>query len=197
VHTRRLALLALGEIGRCADLSAHASFEPVLFAALSHPSDEVKSAAAFAFGNAAAGAHNVGRLLPALLQLLSNPQTSASSSTSAASSASTSAASSSAAVVAVDSREYLLLVALKELIAAASSSSAAGSPSVAALGPHVDRILPVLFRHADAADEGVRSMAGECLGKLAAALRFVRGVVGWVQRCKDRENQRHGRHPGA
>jgi len=57
--------------------------------------------------------------------------------------------------------EYLMLCALKDMI-----SSALGGQ--AALGQYADQIMPNLFAFATRDEEGVRNVAAECLGKLAA-----------------------------
>lgn len=62
--SRVLALLALGEIGRRVDLSAHTDIQSVLLDAFDGGEDE-KSAASFALGNVAVG--NVERFLPFVL----------------------------------------------------------------------------------------------------------------------------------
>jgi len=76
---------------------------------------------------------------------------------------------------------FLLFTALKEAVAAQSKTREA----MATLVPFVDSITPVLVRHSEAKDEGVREMVAQCLGlltvvepvKLLAILeRFVRAT---------------------
>ncbi|CAI2168263.1 13239_t:CDS:10 [Funneliformis geosporum] len=60
-----LSLLALGEIGRKVDLSKHANLHVIILSLFSVPSEDIKSAAAFALGNVSAG--NVGKYLPIVI----------------------------------------------------------------------------------------------------------------------------------
>jgi len=86
------SLLAIGEIGRNADLSRISGLKPALLAAFNHHSEEVKSAASYALGNIALG--NLGEYLPFVLnEIETQPR-----------------------------RQYLLLHSLKEIISAQSSS---------------------------------------------------------------------------
>ncbi|CAG8442544.1 4300_t:CDS:10 [Funneliformis mosseae] len=61
-----LSLLALGEIGRKVDLSKHANLHVIILSLFSVPSEDIKSAAAFALGNVSAG--NVGKYLPIVIR---------------------------------------------------------------------------------------------------------------------------------
>jgi cullin-associated NEDD8-dissociated protein 1 len=54
-------------------------------------------------------------------------------------------------------RLYLILLSLKELISATDQ-----------LQPFLAQLLPLLFKHCDNGDEGVRAIVSECLGKLVS-----------------------------
>ncbi|XP_054243612.1 cullin-associated NEDD8-dissociated protein 1-like isoform X3 [Indicator indicator] len=54
-------------------------------------------------------------------------------------------------------RQYLLLTSLRELL---------GACPPAALGPYVEDVWALLFRHCECAEEGTRSVVAECLGRL-------------------------------
>ena len=66
---KRLALLALGEIGRGADLSRYGALWGALTAALTGGSEEVKAAASVAMGGVALG--NMAAYLPRILSQIS------------------------------------------------------------------------------------------------------------------------------
>lgn len=63
---RRLALLGIGEIGRCADLSAFPQLQQALTSALTSPSEEIKAAASLALGAVSIG--NMDAYLPFVIQ---------------------------------------------------------------------------------------------------------------------------------
>ena len=65
-----LSLLSLGEIGRRADLSAHASLESTVMGVLSHSSEEIKNAASFSLGNICVGC--MDKYLEILLSAISS-----------------------------------------------------------------------------------------------------------------------------
>ncbi|CAG8545270.1 6413_t:CDS:10, partial [Paraglomus occultum] len=65
-----LSLLTLGEIGRRIDLSSHADIYQSVLHLFSAPSEEVKSAAAFALGNISVG--NVRKYLPIVISEIKN-----------------------------------------------------------------------------------------------------------------------------
>ena len=65
---QRLALLAVGEVGRTADLSAFPPLRTALTQALSSASEEVKGAASLALGAVCIG--NLAAYLPFLLQAI-------------------------------------------------------------------------------------------------------------------------------
>ncbi|CAJ0873643.1 14261_t:CDS:10 [Entrophospora sp. SA101] len=81
-----LSLLAIGEIGRKIDLSQHANLHVTILSLFSAPSEDTKSAAAFALGNLSAG--NVSKYLPIIIEQIAGDQ----------------------------KQRYLLLHALKEII---------------------------------------------------------------------------------
>jgi cullin-associated NEDD8-dissociated protein 1 len=139
----------------------------VLCLLFSHPVDDVKSSAAFCYGNMIMG--NLVRFLPKLLALIrGNPDRQ------------------------YDMRidrvidvhwlcvcvvhhsltsclgwrdlpgRYLLLTSLKECISQHVTGAVA-----AALDTHLTEINSILFENAENKDEGVRAMVSECLGKLA------------------------------
>jgi len=85
-------LLAIGEVGRGANLSQLQQLKPAILAAFNHTSEEVKSAASYALGNIALG--SLGEYLPFILnEIETQPR-----------------------------RQYLLLHSLKEVISAQSVS---------------------------------------------------------------------------
>eukprot|EP01105_Mastigella_eilhardi_P013724 TRINITY_DN3125_c0_g1_i5.p1 TRINITY_DN3125_c0_g1~~TRINITY_DN3125_c0_g1_i5.p1 ORF type:complete len:986 (-),score=291.67 TRINITY_DN3125_c0_g1_i5:67-3024(-) len=86
-----LSLLAIGEIGRRADLSHHETLHALLMLALEQPSEEVKHAASFALGNVTVG--SMEKYLPMVLQ----------------------------EITAHAQRQYLLLHSLREIIIRQSS----------------------------------------------------------------------------
>jgi len=91
-HSLTFSLLAIGEIGRGADLSQLADLKPAVLNAFNHTSEEVKSAASYALGNIALG--NLSVYLPFILhEIETQPR-----------------------------RQYLLLHSLKEVISAQSVS---------------------------------------------------------------------------
>lgn len=59
--------------------------------------------------------------------------------------------------------QYLVLSALKEAIGGTQSSA----EHLAAFGPFIATVTPLLFERAEAKEEGTRVMASECLGRLA------------------------------
>ena len=63
---RRLALLGIGEIGRCADLSAFPQLQQALTSALTSPSEKIKAAASLALGAVSIG--NMDTYLPFVIQ---------------------------------------------------------------------------------------------------------------------------------
>ncbi len=63
---RRLALLGLGEIGRCTDLSAFPQLQQALTSALTSPSEQIKAAASLALGAVSIG--NLDAYLPFVIQ---------------------------------------------------------------------------------------------------------------------------------
>ncbi|BDA42511.1 Cullin-associated NEDD8-dissociated protein 1 [Coccomyxa sp. Obi] len=65
-NSRRLALLGIGEIGRCADLSAFPQLQQSLTAALTSPSEDIKAAASVALGAVSIG--NMDTYLPFIIQ---------------------------------------------------------------------------------------------------------------------------------
>ncbi len=65
-NARRLALLGIGEIGRCADLSAFPQLQQSLTAALTSPSEDIKAAASLALGAVSIG--NMDTYLPFIIQ---------------------------------------------------------------------------------------------------------------------------------
>lgn len=65
---QRLSLLAVGEVGRTADLSAFPPLKDTLTQALSSGSEEVKGAASLALGAVCIG--NLSAYLPFLLQAI-------------------------------------------------------------------------------------------------------------------------------
>ncbi|RUS33043.1 hypothetical protein BC938DRAFT_473352 [Jimgerdemannia flammicorona] len=92
-----LSLLTLGEIGRKVDLSGHAKVHTTILVLFSVPSEEVKSAAAFALGNISVG--NIPKYLPIIIsEIKQQPK-----------------------------RRYLLLHALKELITRHSQKEGSNS----------------------------------------------------------------------
>ncbi|KAJ3341282.1 Cullin-associated NEDD8-dissociated protein 1 [Gonapodya sp. JEL0774] len=161
-NVRLLALLTLGEVGRQIDLSqTNPNLHVTILGLFSHPSEETKSAAAFAAGNIAVG--NLSKYVPILVD----------------------------AIKQTGKTKYLALVALKETItrytmqnlAARSSSvitagrsgnqvSAQNPPglSVSSLRafPHAEQLWPLLFAAAEeATEEGTRNVVAESLGRLS------------------------------
>ncbi|CAJ0833196.1 8495_t:CDS:10 [Entrophospora sp. SA101] len=67
-----LSLLAIGEIGRKIDLSQHANLHVTILSLFSAPSEDTKSAAAFALGNLSAG--NVSKYLPIIIEQIAGDQ---------------------------------------------------------------------------------------------------------------------------
>ena len=91
-HSLTFSLLAIGEIGRSADLSNLQELKPAVLSAFNNSSEEVKSAASYALGNIALG--NLSEYLPFILhEIETQPR-----------------------------RQYLLLHSLKEVISAQSVS---------------------------------------------------------------------------
>ena len=64
-YSLTFSLLAIGEIGRAADLSQLQDLKPAVLVAFNHHSEEVKSAASYALGNIALG--NLSEYLPFIL----------------------------------------------------------------------------------------------------------------------------------
>ena len=91
-HVLTFSLLAIGEIGRHADLSRIPNLKTAILAAFNHHSEEVKSAASYALGNISLG--NLSEYLPFVLNEIDT----------------------------APRRQYLLLHSLKEIISAQSSS---------------------------------------------------------------------------
>ena len=90
-YSLTFSLLAIGEIGRGADLSSLQDLKPAVLSAFGHTSEEVKSAASYALGNIALG--NLSEYLPFILhEIETQPR-----------------------------RQYLLLHSLKEVISAVST----------------------------------------------------------------------------
>jgi len=141
-------LLALGELGRRCDLSAHsAAVMDVLSRCFDAPGEEVKEAAATSLGHISQGA--LAALLPLLL----------------------------AAITADTKHRYQLLQALRVVLTPAVEETPAGGThdsddvtkppagGPAALAPHqVDEVCKVLFSLADADEDGVRAVVSDCLG---------------------------------
>jgi len=93
-YSLTFSLLAIGEIGRAADLSQLQDLKPAVLAAFNHHSEEVKSAASYALGNIALG--NLSEYLPFILhEIETQPK-----------------------------RQYLLLHSLKEVISTQSTHAA-------------------------------------------------------------------------
>ena len=93
-YSLTFSLLAIGEIGRGADLSSLQDLKPAVLSAFGHTSEEVKSAASYALGNIALG--NLSEYLPFILhEIETQPR-----------------------------RQYLLLHSLKEVISAVSTGDA-------------------------------------------------------------------------
>jgi len=93
-YSLTFSLLAIGEIGRGADLSSLQDLKPAVLGAFGHTSEEVKSAASYALGNLALG--NLSEYLPFILhEIETQPR-----------------------------RQYLLLHSLKEVISAVSTGGA-------------------------------------------------------------------------
>ena len=93
-YSLTFSLLAIGEIGRGADLSSLQDLKPAVLSAFGHTSEEVKSAASYALGNIALG--NLSEYLPFILhEIETQPR-----------------------------RQYLLLHSLKEVISAVSTGEA-------------------------------------------------------------------------
>ena len=91
-YSLTFSLLAIGEIGRGANLSKLQELKPAVLNKLNHSSEEVKSAASYALGNIALG--NLAEYLPFVLhEIETQPK-----------------------------RQYLLLHSLKEVISAQSMS---------------------------------------------------------------------------
>lgn len=144
----RLALLCLGEIGRCVDfqrLSSSAAVESAIAAALRGGSEELRAAGAVAMGGIVAG--NTAHYLPGLMAQV-------------------------AAAAPEPRHQYLLLTALHEVIAAVASSTAgqqaAGQPALS--GEAQVALLPLLLAVGggdSGSDEEVRGLVAECLGRLA------------------------------
>ncbi|XP_064597809.1 cullin-associated NEDD8-dissociated protein 1-like [Liolophura sinensis] len=90
---RLFALLALGEIGKHADLSPQGEIQAVIIESFSSHNEEVKAAASYALGNVSVG--NLPKFLPFVLKEIENQP----------------------------KRQYLLLHSLKEIISCESASS--------------------------------------------------------------------------
>lgn len=69
-NARRLALLSIGEIGRCADLSAFPQLQQALTHALTSQSEEIKAAASLALGAVSIG--NLDTYLPFVIQQIND-----------------------------------------------------------------------------------------------------------------------------
>jgi len=59
-------------------------------------------------------------------------------------------------------KQYLLMHSLREIISRASSAPA----GIAALTPHLESVLRLLFENTQSEEEGTRNVVAECLGKL-------------------------------
>ncbi|KAJ3415435.1 Cullin-associated NEDD8-dissociated protein 1 [Chytridiales sp. JEL 0842] len=98
-NVKYLSLLTIGEIGRFVDLSSsHPKLHTSLLGLFGSSSEEIKNAAAFAFGNVALG--NLAAYMPTVISSVREG----------------------------GKRRYLVLVSLKEIIARAAPSSGALSP---------------------------------------------------------------------
>ncbi|TXT05004.1 hypothetical protein VHUM_03824 [Vanrija humicola] len=134
-----LALLVIGEVGRNFDLSTNAGLLESVLALFQHPSEDVRSAAAFAAGNITVGASD--QYLPVLIKHIENEKS--------------------------ESIRLLLLYSLKEVILNSSTGqlekltdilwkplfgTGAASPDTATTG-----------------DDGIRNVKAACIGKLTVA----------------------------
>jgi len=72
-HTKMIALLSIGEVGRSFDLAFHTDIEKVIFSAFSDKDSKVGSCASFALGSIAIG--DMPKFLPVLLNLINTKKT--------------------------------------------------------------------------------------------------------------------------
>ncbi|KAI9351335.1 armadillo-type protein [Obelidium mucronatum] len=133
--------LALNIIGAVATFLWHIpALHDSLLELFASPSEELKHAAAFAFGNIALG--NLNKYMPILIKNLRDG----------------------------GKRRYLLLVALKEVIGRTSISSAKSGTAASPLALFAKDLWALLFESTEQAkEEGIRTVIAECLGKLSVS----------------------------
>lgn len=160
VQQCELSLLALGETGKYADLSATPGFCDTLLKQLESSSDEIRLAAALALGFATVGA--MGTLLKVVIDNVQQAGSAAKG----------------------QKTQYLLLTSLREVIAIGVGTQRSASSATLAdhLRPHVPRVLPILSQYADSAEESVRNVVSESLGHLlmvdqAAVMQALTGLL--------------------
>lgn len=161
-ETQLLALLTLGEIGWQADVpSSHPSALPSVAALLGvGPSAGVAGSASEDVRLAAAialGGLCVGNMAVGLPALL--------------------------AFLAAGSSTYLLFTSLKEVLGRHQPLTPTGRD----FSGYVEAVLPILSAHCDAAEEGVRNMVAECLGKLCGV--SPERVVPWLAALTSHESR--------
>eukprot|EP01066_Platyproteum_vivax_P009683 Platyproteum_vivax@DN4277_c0_g1_i1.p1 len=144
----QLAVLALGEAGKNKDMSLVKGVEDTLLSLLNSPYEEVRHAAALAFGYASVGA------MTTFLKILVDRIADQKRLTKPGSS----------------KTHYLLLTSLREVIAQHHATVDVGAVTQTTLTehlkPHVGKVLPVLLQYSESAEESDRSMVAECLGQL-------------------------------
>lgn len=139
---RHVQLLMVGEMGKRTSLAKY-GVDAVLQSAFDSDEEQIRVSAAASLGKLVAGDNKV--FLPIVMAMLQSAQTTH------------------------KKNQYLLLVSLKEVLSPKPSSSSATATFLLS-AQDLDTVMKVLQSQLESCpqDEEVRSMIGECLGKLAA-----------------------------
>ncbi|KAL3107838.1 hypothetical protein niasHT_017070 [Heterodera trifolii] len=139
---RLFSVLALGELGRLCrsvfeSLQREINIESLIIEAFESQLEEIKSAASYALGSLATG--NLQKYLPFLLKEISREE---------------------------GRRQFLFLHALKEVINSECGESGTVGDADEIFKKGVEQIWELLMKYCDSAEESIRNVVAECIGRL-------------------------------